>query len=270
MLKLLLFVLVGLSSFGGLIAQDESIVVLNGHFQGKNLYVQNPFAGSGVGFCAIKVTVNGDITTDEINSSAFEIDFSNFQLKDGDPVVVKLYHKAGCGPKVLNPEVLKPKSTFDVTSIKVDDDLTMKWVTENESGQLTYIVEQYRWNKWIKIGEVEGAGSKVSREYSFKVEPHSGENKFRVKQVDYTGRPRISQQARFYHAVKELTFEPQKVRDVISFKRGDSDAESLFEVYDSYGNVVKKGYGKQVDCSGLKSGMHYLNYDNKFENFNKR
>ena len=60
---------------------NESSVVLEGHYQGKNLYVQNPFAGSGVGFCVIAVYINDDVTTDQVNSSAFEIDFSNTPVK---------------------------------------------------------------------------------------------------------------------------------------------------------------------------------------------
>ena len=42
-------------------------IVLEGNYQGKNLYVRNPFAGSGVGFCTFEVTVNGSVTTDEWN-----------------------------------------------------------------------------------------------------------------------------------------------------------------------------------------------------------
>ena len=56
---------------------NETNVVLDGHYQGKNLYIQNPFSGSGVGFCVIAVYVNDDVTTDQVNSSAFEIDFAN-------------------------------------------------------------------------------------------------------------------------------------------------------------------------------------------------
>jgi hypothetical protein len=37
---------------------------LRGTFQGENLYVKNPFAASGVGFCVYEVTVNGQTTTD--------------------------------------------------------------------------------------------------------------------------------------------------------------------------------------------------------------
>ena len=68
---------------------NETSIIHEGHYQGKNLYVQNPFSGSGVGFCVIAVYVNGDVTTDQVNSSAFEIDFSNLSLKVGEPVTVK-------------------------------------------------------------------------------------------------------------------------------------------------------------------------------------
>ena len=50
------------------------VIILEGNYQGKNLYIQNPFGSGGVGFCVTEVLVNGNITTDEINSSAFEID----------------------------------------------------------------------------------------------------------------------------------------------------------------------------------------------------
>ena len=58
------------------LSASAGVIVLEGNYQGKNIYVQNPFASSGVGFCVYEVTINDQTTTDEINSSAFEIDFS--------------------------------------------------------------------------------------------------------------------------------------------------------------------------------------------------
>src|SRR6218665_2295181 len=101
------------------------IVILEGNYQGKNLYVQNPFGSGGVGFCVTEVLVNDNITTDETNSSAFEIDFKSHKLAIGDKVEVKIKHKEDCKPKVLNPEVLKPKSTFEVVNMTMDKDGTL-------------------------------------------------------------------------------------------------------------------------------------------------
>ena len=73
MKKKLLFVL----TIAFLLVQNgfsQSMILLEGTYQGKNVYVQNPFASSGVGFCVYEVRVNDQVTTDEIGSSAFEID----------------------------------------------------------------------------------------------------------------------------------------------------------------------------------------------------
>lgn len=240
-------------------------LVLEGHYQGKNLYVQNPFAGSGVGFCTYEVTINGTVTTDEVNSSAFEIDFKNAQIKIGEPVIVKIKHKDDCKPRVLNPEVLKPKSTFIAKTVNLDKGGMFTWTTTGESGILTYIVEQYRWNKWVKVGEVEGTGSTTENTYNFSLDLHSGENKVRVKQVDYTGSPRYSQAATTISTKPEVTFSPVKVKDEIAFS-----SETKYEVYDAYGNIVKRGFGSKVDASNLKKGLYYLSYDNKTEKFDKK
>ena len=252
--------LVSLASFAG------GVIVLDGNYQGKNLYIQNPFAGSGVGFCVFEVTVNDQVTTDEINSSAFEIDFKNFQLKLGDKIEVKIKHKDDCKPKVLNPEVLKPKSTYDVVSMKIEKDGILKWTTKGETGKLPYVIEQYRWNKWVKVGEVEGAGTADNNDYSFKITPHSGKNQFRIKQVDYSNQPRFSPKpADFMSPSPEITFSPVKVSKELAFSE-----DTMYEIYDQYGNVVKKGFGQNVDCANLTKGVYYINYDNKTGEFIKK
>ena len=243
----------------------STVIVLEGNYQGRNIFVQNPFVASGVGFCVSEVTVNGEVTTDEINSNAFEIDLKNFSLKIGDKLEVKIKHKDDCKPKVINPEVLKPKSTFEVVSMQIDNDGTLKWSTKGETGKLPYVVEQFRWNKWVKVGEIDGIGTDKLNDYNFKVSPHSGKNKFRVKQVDYTGQPRLSKTVDFISTLPEITFSPVKVTKEITFS-----AETMYEIYDQYGNVVKKGYGKTIDASNLLKGAYYLDWDDKMGDFIKK
>ena len=134
---LLIFLLVGanFASFADL--------SLEGHYQGKNLFVQNPDDEDDFGFCVTSVTVNGDPVSDGIESSAFEIDFTEFNVKVGDPVFIVLIHGLGCKPKVLNPEVLKPKSSFEIVSISCEPDGSMAWITKNESGKLAFVIEQF-------------------------------------------------------------------------------------------------------------------------------
>jgi len=243
------------------------VIVLEGNYQGKNLFIQNPFSEAGVGFCVFEVTVNDQIATDEINSSAFEVDMNNFGLKLSDKVVVKVKHKDGCTPVVLNPEVLKPKSTFDIVKQSIASDGTFSWTATNETGELPFIVEQKRWNKWVKVGEVLGDGKPGEHTYTFKVTPHSGENIFRVKQTDLSKRARFSEAVTYSNAsVAQVTWGPVKPKEEIVFS-----APTLFEVYDQYGNIVKRGYADRLEVASLKKDLYYLNYDNKLgETFIKR
>lgn len=253
----LLILLLSISTL--VIAQNnETSIIHEGHYQGKNLYVQNPFSGSGVGFCVIAVYVNGDVTTDQVNSSAFEIDFSNLTLKVGSPVTVKIQHKLDCLPKVLNPEVLRPRSTFETISINISEDEVLQWKTSGEQGKLTYIIEQYRWSKWVKAGEVDGDGVPGTHSYDFKISPHSGDNKYRVKQIDYTGKPRISPSTDFNSELAAISIPNPRVKDKLEFT-----GETLYEIYDTYGNLVKKGFGKNIGVTNLKKGLYYINYDSK-------
>ena len=253
-----ILLLISVYTYGG-------VIVLEGNYQGKNLFVQNPFAGSGVGFCTYEVMINDQVTTDEINSSAFEIDFTAFQLELGAEVVVKISHKDDCTPKVLNPEVLKPKSTFEIVTMNIDKDGVLSWTTQNETGILPYVVEQFRWNKWVKVGEEDGKGLKTTNQYSHKIAPHSGENKFRVKQVDYSRRPRYSSAVKFRSTGAPVTFAPQKASKEIIFSE-----ETMFEIYDQYGNIVKKGFGAKVDVENLKKSTYYINYDKEMGKFLKK
>jgi hypothetical protein len=247
------------------------VIIIEGNYQGKNLYVQNPFASGGVGFCVTEVFVNGNLTTDETQSSAFEIDFKPHKLTIGDKVEIKIKHKEDCRPKVLNPEVLKPKSTYEVTAMSVSADGTLKWSTKGESGKLPFVIEQFRWNKWVKVGEVDGKGTAAANDYDYKVIPHSGKNQFRLKQTDYSGQPRLSKAVDFSSQTCDVSFTPQKVSKDINFAcGGDKPAETMYEIYDQYGNIVKRGYGNKIDCSNLPKGGYFLNYDNKMGEFVKK
>ncbi|HXC06548.1 MAG TPA: hypothetical protein VNZ86_17450 [Bacteroidia bacterium] len=262
------FILGFIFMLGIMPAFAQVVLVLDGNYQGKNLYVQNPFGNAGVGFCVTEVSVNGSVTTDEIASSAFEIDLKNFQLKLGDPVEVKIKYKGDCQgkPKVLNPEVLKPKSTYEVQKMDIGADGTIKFTTKGESGKLAFIIEQYRWSKWVKVGEVDGMGTNGPNDYSFKTSLHSAENKFRLKQLDYSGTPRYSKEVKVTSTVVKPTWAPKKVSNEITFSGG----ETMYEIFDQYGNLVKKGYGASIDCKSLPKGGYFLNYDNATEEFFKK
>lgn len=244
-------------------------VSVEGHYQGKNLIVQSPESQDGFGYCVNRVTVNGQVSSTSYQSSAFQIDLTEFDINYGDAVLVVLEHEEGCKPKLLNPEVLLPASTFVLAEITCTTEGVLEWSTTGESGKLPYQIEQYKWNKWVVIGEVQGNGANGENNYLFNVSPHSGENKIRVTQTDNSGKKRISKEVVFFcDACPEPKLE--KSDDKILFNTNGKPVKTKYEIYDAYGNIVKKGMSSEVICSKLKAGIYHVNYDNKYEKYIKR
>ncbi len=242
---------------------------IEGSYQGKNLYVQNPMDDEGFGYCATKVTVNGDILPGGTSMGAFEIDFSIFNIEIGEPVFIVIEHNDGCKPKILNPEVLLPRSTFKVATINVNQNGLLTWKTTDEHGKLPFIVEQFRWNKWVAVGEVQGKGTPSQNSYEFQVTPHSGENTIRVVQIDHSGAKKTSGQVKFTSSVDPVAKSPLKVKNVINFSSNGQPVETRYEIFDAYGSIVKKGVGSTVNCENLVKGIYYINFDNINEKFIK-
>ncbi len=103
-----------------LIAQKNEEIVLEGEYNGKNIFIKNPFSVQGAGpcpgFCVQQVKVNGNTVTDEINSEIFQVDLSLHKLKLGDKIKVQVFHKNCCMPFIMNPNTIKPKEN----TVKID------------------------------------------------------------------------------------------------------------------------------------------------------
>lgn len=242
-------------------------IVIEGFYQGKDLYVKNPTGDKGVGFCVYEVQVNGEITSDEINSSAFIIDLHILGLQVGDPVLVEILHREGCSPKVLNEDAVLPQSTFEVVKLEMDPKGILKWETRNEMGELPYFVQQFKWNKWVTVGEVIGLGRMNGNRYSFKVDAHSGENTFRIAQRSGNGKGRYSDEVTYLASDRNpVTIISSKISNKMSFS-----SQTHFEIFDEYGRLVKRGYDRSVNLTDLGKGQYYINYDNRFgESISKR
>jgi len=241
----------------------EDVIVLEGNYQLRNIYVSNKIVSSGVGFCVTNVFVNGEVSPDEINSEAFEIDLSLYNFNIGTPVTVEIFYKEGCLPNIINPLALKPQATFKTENIKLNGDI-LEWTSVNETGSLPYQVQQFKWNKWVKVGEIKGEGSPEIHEYKYKVNPVSGKNRFRVIQKSGDGRTKVSPEVDFTSSKPQLTFEYSKKEKSVNFT-----GETSFEMYDAYGRIIKRGFSNKINVEDLEKGVYYINYDNTFSEFKK-
>lgn len=249
---LLLFSLSYLYSFGAL--------SIEGVYQGKNLYVMNPMDDDGFGYCATEVTLNGKVIMDSSSLSvgAFEINLIGQNLVLGDPILIVIQHHEGCEPKILNQYPCISRNTCIVTSINISQDGLLTWSSVQEHGKLPFTVEQYRWNKWIAIGQVIGGGKLDTNFYQFQVTPHSGENKLRIAQSDPIQVKKTSNEVKLQTQIKKIRYKVNQETQSIDFSN-----ETMYELFDVNGSIIKKGSGNSVDLSIIKKGTYYLNFDNE-------
>lgn len=252
------FLFFGFAFGGNLVYCDE--IFLKGIYCGENLVVKNPFSGNENTFCITEVLVNGKKTKDDIFSSSFEIDLNGLGLNNGDSLNIKIDHREGCTPKIMNPEALLSKGGFTITQIKFDKNGSLIWSTTKETSALPYIIEQFRWNKWMVIGEVPGTGKEEINNYSFQPAAlHSGYNVFRLRQKSPRGNDFTSKEVKFRSAIPEIQAQVLKGGNTIGFS-----SETMYEIYDEFKTLIKSGKGVTLDLSDLKKKqIYWLSYDNK-------
>lgn len=249
-----------------LMAKDDgtssSFFLLNGAFQGKNLYVQNPFTPNMKDFCTDEVFLNNVKIMGQIKSSAYEIDLSHLSINE--PVSIKITHKADCKPKVLNAQVIRLNSNLQFSSFVVDNN-SIQWATKGEKLGDKMFVEQYLYNNWIMLKEFASKGSLSNSSYSYESHHNSGLNKYRIKYVDKDGTAFYSKVADFQSILPEVNFWPKRVSNKIYLSRGTD-----YQITDDKGTILNKGKGKEIACDALKEGVYYLNIDNRTEKFLKK
>lgn len=240
-------------------------LTINGFYFGKNLVIINPLNGDR--FAVESVEVNGDRTSDEINSSVFEIDFSALGLNQGDPVIVKINYYIGAeNPVVFNPDALEATSNFSFKSTFLEKKTEkLAWIIEGSPGNEAFEVEQYRWEKWVRVGTVNSKDSVALNSYSFKIIPHFGKNLFRVKLVDPKGNIAYSTPVKLQSKTPEVMLLKTTVDLQLDFS-----GETLYQLYDEKGAKMLAGTGSSVDVSSIPSGKYWVNYDNKTELIKKK
>jgi hypothetical protein len=118
---------------------------------------------------------------------------------------------------------------------------------------------------WLAIKKFEarhtGAGI-----YSLPVAHALGLNKYHIKaQNEDDHHMYYSRVVEYYSKTEPLTFYPKSVTSKITLSRPVG-----YEIVDTKGTTLKKGKGSEISLAELKSGVYYLNYDNRTEKFFKK
>ena len=246
-------------------AFSQDTIILQGHYYNKNLYIINPPVDSDTTFCVQKVIVNNQESKDELHSNSFEVDFSLLNIIPDTKIKILIIHNTSCNPKIVNPEVIQTQSIFSFVNIKTDKTGKIIWTIKGETYG-SFIIEQYRWNKWVTAGEVENMDTLKKNTYAFEMKPHFGINQFKVSHTDEKGIVVYSKIIKYRQiTIKEVFLTSSKVTENITFT-----GETAFEVFDEKGNFIMDGFGTQISVIDLPKGKYWLNYDNKTEIITKK
>lgn len=156
-------------------------------------------------------------------------------------------------------------STFNVVSMHVSRDGMLNWTSTSENGSLTYFVEQYLFDRWVKVATIDGIGSSNANSYSCRVAFHNGENKFRVRQRGDDRISRYSDAVTHNYKTDEVTYQILNHNQMIEFS-----AETYYMIYDPYGDIVDQGYATTINISDYEKGRYCLIFDNKLDTFEKK
>ncbi|MBL6445906.1 T9SS C-terminal target domain-containing protein [Fulvivirga sp. 29W222] len=239
-------------------------IVLSGTYQGKSVFVQNPFNHSKNTFCTKEVFVNDRKLFDVPQISAFKIDLSHLQLND--LVVIKITFDDGCTPRVVNPHVIQNPKQFKFISSQSDNQ-SISWNTAGEKPGGQFIIERYeaKRKQWEVIRSLLAKGRVDNNQYAIQAEHQNGENTYRVRYEDAEGNIVYSLELDYTSTDEPITFYPLVATNKLTL----SDTTS-YAITDYYGKLVKQGEGKEITVSELSPGEYYLNIQNRKEKFVKR
>ncbi len=254
------FILLIFLLFPALTFAEEFVVT--GEYQGKNIYIQNPLSSDNINFCTEYVYLNEEVVVNFPKTSAFEIKLDHLNI--GDPLVIKVVHKAGCTPKIINPQVIRSKSKFRFLSTNADEN-EINWMTTGEYQNGIFYVEKYVGNQWVEDRTVYGKGNMNANQYVTSPSYYAGENKLRIKYTTENGNVFYSRVFQHYSEQDPISFHPIRVSDKIYLSR-----KTAYQVMDPSGNLIAKGNSEVIDCTKLKTGLYYLNIENRQEKFFKK
>ncbi len=227
---------------------------LVGVYQGKPLYIKNPYNKDSKEFCVYEIRVNDRRLNLNYQLSALKVGFEDTDLFT--PVTVKIFHKDSlCTPDIVNESSIHFHSSYKflVTSLT---DTALYWRTEGEREIGTYIVEKLDGGIWIEQQSTQAQGKFEFAEYVFYPELDIGPNKYRIKYDFGTGRYLYSHEAEYEHYPDPVKFYPVTTNFKLNLSRS-----AIFEVFNAKSELVLSGTGTEVDIRNLRPGDYVIYFD---------
>ena len=209
--------------------------------------------------------VNDSLVLRSPQSSAFQVDLSFLELQD--KIDIKIYHRKGCVPTVLNGNDIMSGIDFKLLDIEINE-RKLEWFAEGESKEGFYVAYQQWLKNWIVLDTLKSRGSSVKSGYSMIVYNLSGENDYKVSYFNADSTFLESKEKSYFSHKKPISFKPSRVVNNLYFSE-----KTRYQIYDKAGKeMLLSGISDVVDCSTLKGGknkFYLLVIDNRIARFLK-
>ncbi|RED94361.1 hypothetical protein [Marinoscillum furvescens] len=238
----------------GFLPQEPATTHYTGVYQGKSLFVQNPFDRESNSFCISAISINGKPQPYNYRLSAIKLDFDG--VSKNSPVNIKITHREGCTPIIINRDAITYHTTFSFQEISVTDSVLV-WQTRGERANSTYVLEHYEGGIWLEQDTIQAEGTFGGAMYVHFPEIQEGANKLRLKYIFPGGNYLYSREIDFHHYPEPVTFKPFVAERELILSRS-----ARYEVFDAGGDLVLTGKGATVDVSNLPRGEYVIYFNN--------
>lgn len=246
---------------GSVLAQIAPKVETNlaGVFQGKTLFIQNPFNKTDREFCVEDIYINDTYLDINYKLSAIKLDFEGFDLFT--PVKIRIIHKDTlCVPTIINPEAILFHTIFRFVSVALTDS-ALVWSTKGEMGTGEFEIERLMNGVWVDQEIRDALGRYEGAEYTYFPNLEEGANKYRIKYNfprGARGRYLFSWEVDFDHYPEPIEFKPKSAKTKVYLSRS-----THYEIYDAGSKLVLEGQGTVIDVTVLRQGQYVIYFNGK-------
>ncbi len=233
---------------------------LAGVYQGRTLFIQNPYNRQTRSFCIERILLNNEPLILNYKLSAIQLDFDGFDLYT--PVNIRIVHADSiCDPIIINSEAVLFHTIFRFSTIQLTDSSLM-WTTKGERGVGNFAVEKLDNGIWIEKWTLPASGVYEGSPYSYFPEDlEEGANKYRVKYIYPSGSRRrylYSSEVDYDHYPEPVEFQPKSAKTRLYLSRA-----TPYEIYDGNSELVLTGQGSEIDVTVLRQGQYVIYFNGK-------
>lgn len=242
-------------------SQDSKVIQTNlaGVFQGKTLFIQNPYNRTKQTFCVERILINGEPLILNYKLSALKLDFDGFDLFT--PVNITVVHEDTiCSPIIINSEAVLFHTIFRFSSLSLSDS-ALAWSTKGERGKGIFAVEKLENGFWNEKEVIEAGGVYEEASYSYLPILEDGANQYRVRYKFPIGSRAsylYSTEIDYDHYPLPVEFKPASAKTRLYLSR-----VTPYEIYNDGSELVLEGQGMEIDVTVLRQGRYIIYFNGK-------